>query len=150
MWNHWLMTASVPETYSARKGKAYKWGTKKVNALYNDYCLALSVGKPGKHSLLWCRPWLTIIDGCFHLFAHSWDSKGQSSFFRLFSLKCDKHVSSYLESFARFLPCSVRFIINLSSVGVQWHPRLLRLWKNKSSFYILSCGQCENTRYFNY
>jgi len=46
------MTASVPETYSARKGKAYKWGTKKVNAMYNDYCLALSVGKPGKHSLL--------------------------------------------------------------------------------------------------
>jgi len=46
------MTASVPETYSAGKGKAYKWGAEKVDAMYNAYCLALSVGMPGKHSLL--------------------------------------------------------------------------------------------------
>jgi len=124
MWNQWLMTASVPEKYSAGKGEACKWGVKNKGRCIVKCLLFWYWALESRINIRSCDadcgwPLLTVI--C-RLFAYSRDSAWQFSFFILFSRKCDKHVSSY---FRKVLPDFYlhlsNFIVNLSSVGVPCH-----------------------------
>jgi len=63
--------------------------------------------------------------------------------FTLFSLKCGKHVISYLQNvLANFLNFFCPVFCKLFKCGLRLQPHLARLWNSKSSFCRCTCGQC--------
>jgi len=141
------MTASpsVPEKYSVGKGKACKWGVKNKGRcnvkclLFWYWALESRINIPSYDADCGWQ----ILTAICRLFAHSWDSTRQFSFFILFSRKCDKYASLY---FQKFLPDFYlylsNFIVNLSSVG---RPHGTPISYDYERINLsTSCGQCKN------